>query len=173
MMSDVLRLHYGYSGWAMARIFDAAERLTPEQLEIPGHAGHGSIRETLVHTLETQWGWFSWFDGSLSIAEAYGLTIERDSMLDVPSIRACWTGFDAQATTLAARLSDDELNAELQLGAPGSPTVPVPLWKLMLHVANHGTQHRSEIATMLTEHDCSPGTLDMLYYVMEQSAPAP
>lgn len=156
----------------MKRIFDAAERLTPEQLETPGHAGHGSIRETLAHMLETQWGWFSWFDGSLPMEEAYGLAIERDSVPDVASLRARWVDIDAQATTLAERLSDDELNAELPLGAPGGPTVPMALWKLMLHVANHGTQHRSEIAAMLTEHGSSPGTLDILYFVMEQSAPA-
>ena len=33
---------------------------------------------------------------------------------------------------------------------------------MMLHVANHGTQHRSEVAAMLTGFGHSPGDLDVL-----------
>jgi uncharacterized damage-inducible protein DinB len=36
---------------------------------------------------------------------------------------------------------------------------------MMLHVANHGTQHRSEVAAMLTGFDQSPGSLDLLDYL--------
>ncbi|HUG16725.1 MAG TPA: DinB family protein [Thermomicrobiales bacterium] len=172
MTSDVIRLYYDYNGWATERILAAAEGMLPEQLEIPGHAGHGSVRETLIHMIETQWSWFSWFDGSLPVEKAYGMTIDRDSVHDIPAIRRTWLDIDAQATRLVERLSDDELSAEWPLGMPGGPSTPVPLWKLMLHVANHGTQHRSEVAAMLTEHGRSPGGLDMLYYTMAQSAPA-
>lgn len=36
------------------------------------------------------------------------------------------------------------------------------LWEVMLHVANHATQHRSEVALMLTTFRHSPGDLDIL-----------
>jgi uncharacterized damage-inducible protein DinB len=34
----------------------------------------------------------------------------------------------------------------------------------MLHVVNHGTQHRSEVAAILTSLGFSPGNLDLLFY---------
>ena len=63
MVGEALRLHYAYGSWAMARVLDAAERLTADQLNAPGVAGNGSVRGTLVHLIERQWSWFSWFDG--------------------------------------------------------------------------------------------------------------
>jgi len=38
------------------------------------------------------------------------------------------------------------------------------LWHLLVHVVNHGTQHRSEVAMVLTGLGYSPGDLNMLIY---------
>jgi uncharacterized damage-inducible protein DinB len=172
VIGEVIRVQYGYNSWATQRILAAAECLTSEQLDIPGHAGHGSVRETLIHMMETQQGWFSWFDGSLPPDHAYALTIDRETVQDIQAIRSRWDDIDRQATLLIEMLTDDELRRELPLGLPGGPAIGTPKWKLMLHVANHGTQHRSEIAAMLTERGQSPGYMDMLFYVVEQNAPA-
>ena len=42
-----------------------------------------------------------------------------------------------------------------------------PLWSLLSHLANHGTQHRSEAAAMLTILGRSPGNLDMIVFYRE------
>ena len=43
----------------------------------------------------------------------------------------------------------------------------VPFWQMLAHVANHGTQHRSEAAVLLTEAGRSPGDLDMIFFAEE------
>jgi uncharacterized damage-inducible protein DinB len=38
---------------------------------------------------------------------------------------------------------------------------------MMAHVVNHGTQHRAEAAALLTDYGCSPGDVDMIYFLDE------
>jgi uncharacterized damage-inducible protein DinB len=44
----------------------------------------------------------------------------------------------------------------------------VPVWQMLVHVVNHGTQHRAEAAALLTAEGRSPGELDLINYVEEQ-----
>jgi hypothetical protein len=41
------------------------------------------------------------------------------------------------------------------------------LWQVMVHLVNHGTQHRSEAAALLTDFGHSPGDLDLVYFLAE------
>ena len=47
----------------------------------------------------------------------------------------------------------------------------VPVWQMLLHLANHGTQHRSEAALLLTAIGHSPGDLDLIDYAENTAAP--
>ncbi len=67
-------------------------------------------------------------------------------------------------------LSDDDAARHLATTGPDGSEFGFPLWQMMQHVANHNTQHRSEIAIMLTEFDCSPGDVDLVFYQMASLA---
>jgi hypothetical protein len=53
----------------------------------------------------------------------------------------------------------------LRLGTGTGPPLGMPLWGMMLHVANHGTQHGVEVTAMLTGLGQSPGDVDVVYYL--------
>ena len=43
----------------------------------------------------------------------------------------------------------------------------LPLWQQLAHLANHSTQHRSEVAEMLTQMGRSPGDLGYEYLFLK------
>jgi uncharacterized damage-inducible protein DinB len=166
MMDAMLQLQYRHSTWAMDNLFDAAEKLTAEQRAIAGLAGRGSIHDTLLHMLEVQQGWFAWFGGALPINEALLVTIDPNSVADFADLRAKWCEINARTLAFVNSVTDEQLCQEVLVQTPWTPDKVLPLWTMMLHVLSDGAQHRSEVATMLTEHGSSPGPLDLAFYIL-------
>lgn len=165
MFADALRALYAYNTWATGQVLAAAAHLTPEQLNVPGQAGHGSVRDTLLHLLEVHRGWLSWWDGSKSAEASYADRLDRDALPDVAAIQVVWAEISAQTGAFVSTLTDSDPGRVYGWDMGSGRTWAQPLWGMMLHVANHGTQHRAEVATMLTGFGHSPGDLDLIFYL--------
>ena len=164
MFAEGLRTLYGYNRWATERVLAAATGLPAEQLLTPGQAGRGSVRDTLVHLVSAQRGWLAWWDGSLSGNEAYGERLNPADFPDLATLRREWEAVQARTEAFVAGLDEDDLARTYAETTPDGTPFQMPLWQMLLHVANHGTQHRSEVAAMLTPIGHSPGDLDLLDY---------
>jgi uncharacterized damage-inducible protein DinB len=169
MLNEALRTMYEYGRWATGHLLDVAEGLTTEQLNASGGAGHGSIRETFIHQIVTQQRWLVWWDGSMDLTTALSYQVDEDAYPDMPAIRALWDEVEAQTFQFIDSLSAEDVERNYHAELPwGLPPTDFTLWWMMLHVANHGTQHRSEIAAMLTSAGHSPGDMDLLFYSFAQ-----
>jgi uncharacterized damage-inducible protein DinB len=165
MLAESLRTYYGYNRWATERLLDTATQLTAEQLNAPAGGEQRSVHETLLHFITTQKGWLSWWDGTLPPDQAYGLRLDPAKYPDIASIRELWNALEQQTQAFLARLDDELLQRTYSSQMPNGSEWQMVLWKMMLHVANHGTQHRSEAAALLTGFGHSPGGLDMILYL--------
>ena len=165
MFADALRRLYAYNSWATGRILETAANLTPEQLHAPGGASNGSVRDTLVHLLNTQRGWLSWWDGSLGPMEAYALSDAPADYPDVASLQRWHAKIDAQTRAFVSGLTDDDPGRVYAFDLPDGGHWEMPLWGMMHHIVNHNTQHRAEVAAMLTGFGHSPGDLDLIFYL--------
>lgn len=163
-MLELVKTYYAYNSWAAARLLDSLEQLSPEELAAPGCSAHGSIRDTLAHFMTTQWGWFSWFDGSLTVSEAYAVKIPGDSIDTIAKARERWLPIDKQATDCVNGLSEEKLRDIWSWSLPTGGSDSLPLWKLLMHVANHGTHTRAQIVAAIRGAGHDAPNIDFLNY---------
>ena len=163
-ISDILLL-YEYNYWAKARVLDATNRVSETQFTAQAATGHASLRGTLVHVLAAERIWRQRCQEGISPAAVL-------SEADLPTLAALRDGWHAEEQAMRAYLAgltDKDLLRGVQYvttrGVPRENT----LWHLLIHVVNHGTQHRSEAAVLLTEYGQSPGDLDLIVFLREQA----
>lgn len=160
MQVEDIQMLFDYGYQTNARLLDTAAQLTPAQFTQPVFK-IGSVHRTLVHQMSAEWVWRS------RLQEGVSPTAHLDPA-DFPSleaIRAWWRTEETAMRDWLAGVRDEDLSRTVHYktlaGTPSSDT----LGPLLLHVFNHGTQHRSEVAAMLTELGHSPGDLDLLLYL--------
>ncbi len=161
MDRDFIAHSYEYGVWANRRLLDRAATLTGEQLRYPFTRGAQPILHTFVHLVSAEWRWYrSWLSAPLPNR----LSVDDLSTLD--AVREKWEPLFDERVAFIAGLTREQLDKIITRPVFGRE-VRLPLWQALVHVANHGTQHRSEIATMLTDAGHSPGDMDMLVYFLE------
>lgn len=162
MDRDFIAHSYEYGVWASRRLLDKAALVTNEQLRHRFTEGAQPILNTFVHLVSAESRWFqSWHSISPLMNP---LTV--DELPTIDAIRARWEPLFEQRRAFIESLTPQKLDANITRKIAGKDT-GLPLWQALIHVANHGTEHRSEIAAMLTDAGQSPGDLDMTLYFSE------
>jgi uncharacterized damage-inducible protein DinB len=146
--SDDIRDLFAFDRWATERILavlDGIDDATWSATQVVDERGLGGI---LVHHLgATQ----RWRHGLLE--DGIEARPEKEPHPSSDGLRAAWAEeFPAIEAWLAGL--DDAWLARDDEG--------VRFWQMLAHVVNHGTQHRSEAAAILTAAGHSPGDLDMI-----------
>jgi len=167
-MRELITNFYEYDSWATEKLLKTLEQLTPEQYTAPGCSGHGSIRDTLAHLLNVQYGWLSWYDGSMEIPAAFTASAPKENFVTVESAHARWKVVDAQTRAFLGNLTEKQLTEEKSFTRSNGVTSSLPLWKLLLHTANHGTHTRGQIIAAVRRAEINPGWYDLIGYEMSK-----
>ena len=146
---------YDYHYWANGRILEAATRVAAEQFDAPAPVPKGSLRGTLVHLLEAERAWLARWEGRPPAPPP------PDDDVTVASLTARWRESEIAVRAYLAGLADDALDRDFRYTRSDGETRVRPFWHTLIHVVNHGTQHRSEAAVLLTLYGASPGDLDL------------
>ena len=151
---------YQYNQWANARILNAAGNVTTEQFLAPASFPHGGLRGTLVHALSAEWIWRSRWEGTSPTS-----VLKPDEFPTFEALRSRWAEEEKKLMGFVDTVTDERLNQSFDYkNTSGTPFTRI-LWQAMAHVVNHGTQHRTEAAAMLTDLGHSPGDIDLIFFV--------
>lgn len=157
--NDIATL-YQYNDWARRRVLAQAARVSDEQYVAPAPVPRDSLRGTLVHSLAAEVTWRERWQDKSSAAQL--------NVNDLPTFSALQERWEREAQALQgfiADLTDADLDATVHYKTTKGVPMADVLWHLMAHVVNHGTQHRSEAAMLLTGYGYSPGDLDLIVFL--------
>src|SRR5262245_17481367 len=146
---------FQHNTWATIRIIDVCADLTPEQLDASVVGGRDSIIETLRHIVGSD----SWY---LSFFRDEGIArVDDGRPNDLPDLRAATVTNGALWLDVLAEAPDpdreiEEVDNEWRFVSP----VGIRLGQ----VIHHGTDHRSQICTILTTLGIEPPEIDVWAY---------
>ncbi len=166
-ISGIITTLFEYNYWANKRILAATSRTSEEQYTAPTSFPRGNLRATLIHVLDAEFGWRILLTSAQEVPD---LT-EKD-LPALADIEQRWQEEEAAMRAYLASMSDEALvDIFRYTNARGVKRERQP-WQGLFQVINHGTQHRSEAAAMLTDFGQSPGDLDFTIF-LSQSAQQP
>ena len=142
-----------FSDWVDARIWRCVDTLEPEQFTQPLAYSVGSIRDQLAHMLGAERVWLARMQGNETPAQWRDYT----QFLDFTSTRIAAKQARVALREYVAGLNDTSLREYYRWPQPPGRDDPLcPRWLTLLHVVNHGTDHRSQILLQLSRHFDAP-----------------
>jgi uncharacterized damage-inducible protein DinB len=141
MRIEDVRLLYDYNVWANERIMATAAALSPAHLHAP------AVPDLVLETGD-------WPEM---------LTPEDFPTLD--ALATYWRTEAAAMQAFLARLTDADMDGIVRYPIDEGGWHERVRWHCLVHVVNHGTYHRGEVAALLTGAGHSPGELDFTLFL--------
>lgn len=161
------RTLYDFNAWANHRTLEACAALTPEQFTRDLGSSFRSLRDTLVHIYGAEFVWFErWHDRTPS-----GLPVATD-FPDLEAVRRRTSDMDRNLIDYVASLTPQDVERLIQFKTMVGMAISQPLKQCLQHLANHGSYHRGQVATMLRQLGAKPTGTDLITFYRERAAQA-
>ena len=162
---DYLRTLMRYKAWADELVFAAAAKLPEAELTAPRKIIFGNMLRTLNHVHAMDAVWRAHLEGrphgyttrNPQACPSFAELREAQKAMD-----AWWVGY---ADSLPEAKQDEAVNFRFIGGGQGSMTRR----DILLHVANHGTYHRGNVASMMYQAGSPPPTTDLPVFLKRPS----
>jgi uncharacterized damage-inducible protein DinB len=143
---------YDYHRWANRRLFDVAAALGEEVAgrEAGPQFSSPTITRMFGHLYGADWIWLARWKGSSPTR------LPGADFATLAALRPVWDELEKEQRGFVDHLSAADLERVVEYRTTEGKAFRVALGPLLVHVANHATHHRSEIATMLTMLSGSP-----------------
>jgi uncharacterized damage-inducible protein DinB len=146
---------FAHHTWATLRVMDVCAELDPDQLQATAPGTYGSILDTLRHIAAADSGYlFAMSGGKVQ-------PIDEEQM-DLAELRKTIEGFVSEYSALLETDLDPD-RIVVRHRDDGSET-HAPLGIRLAQAVHHGSDHRSQICTILTTLGVEPPAIDVWDY---------
>ena len=162
MPNEHLQRIFLHNRWANKLIMEACRNLTEDQLHASVLGTYGELGATLAHLAAGEAGYVWRFDQDPDRFQ----WDEEDPPPPVATLAEVLERSGARFVELAATSPDELVVSYVIEGEQRS----WPAWVILGQVIDHGREHRSHAATILTQLGIEPPDIDMWSYAMAQQA---
>jgi uncharacterized damage-inducible protein DinB len=153
---ETIRELFAYNYWARDRQLDACAKLTPEQFVQPMGNSFSSLRDTLAHLIAAEWAWKERWLGRPP--EKFP---DAQNYPDLAAIREAWVPVEKDVRDYLAGVNEETIASRFTFIRTNGESFSYPLWRSMLHIANHQTYHRGQVTMFLRQFGVEPPGLDL------------
>ena len=151
-----IRYLFAYDRWATEKVLAQLDGINPDVWGAAGVVGDRGLGSILVHMLGAHQRWRLAFEGSEESPSP-----EEEPLPSAPELVSRWVA-ELDAT--------DGFLDDVTPGFLADVRDGVRVAVMLQHLANHGTQHRSEAALLLTQAGRSPGEIDLIFFAEDVAA---
>lgn len=161
MNADAFRHFYEYHFTVNRKIWDRYVAPLPyEQFTQEVGYSHGSVRDQILHMMDADEAWFCELQG---IEPPQPLPAAEGD--DREAIRARWDRLEQMMRDYLEGL-DDEALFDQPIVEPEEDQELV-VWQVLVHVVNHGTDHRAQLLRVLNDLGVETSYQDYIFFVYE------
>jgi len=161
MNANAFRHFYNHHFAENHKVWEHVASLSYEQFTQKVDYSRGSVREQLVHLLDAEDMWFSELRGAQAL-EPLPETVTTD---DREVIRAHWGKVEQNIRAYLADLQDEQLFSK-PIKEPEEDQI-LFAWQVLLHVANHATDHRAQLLRVLHDLGVETKSQDYIFYIYD------
>ncbi|HET6846699.1 MAG TPA: DinB family protein [Anaerolineales bacterium] len=142
-IKEYIQQAFNYTYWANRRYLAVAEGLPQKQLlQQHGHSW-GSVQSVLLHMLSSETVWLRRWNG-----DSPSRHLDPNDYPSLAAVKEKWLTVEREMQAFIGRQTEDSLAREISYTNFSGNTYHVPLWQMLMHVPNHETHHRGELAAM-------------------------
>jgi uncharacterized damage-inducible protein DinB len=163
-VKDYINQVYDYNYWANKRYFSVAEGLSDEQLhKMQGHSW-GDVHAMFVHMMSSEWVWLQRWNGTSPKGH-----FKKEDFPTLASAKERASRVEAEMRAFIDKQTEESLQAVITYSNFSGETFRVPLWQMLMHVANHETHHRGELAAMYALMNVPHPEEEVIQYFLDKS----
>lgn len=156
-----------YGAWANALMLEAAAKLPEEQLHATVCSSFPSVGATLAHIIAAEWTWLCRWLGESPAPP--GPTTQPS----LGELEAQLAALQSRRSLYLSGLSNGDLAGVVNYRTWSGNACSDSLSDLILHVVNHSSYHRGQLATLFRQLGHVPPSTDLIRYLWHVKGPNP